>query len=54
MESGAKAVSEGKSDRKPGGQKGDNGTTLEPVDDPDEVTELKLKFRSSKLTKKPV
>ena len=36
----------GKSDRKPGGQKGHNGTTLEPVDDPDEVTELKIDLRT--------
>lgn len=36
----------GKSDRKPGGQKGHNGTTLEPVDDPDEVTELKVDRRT--------
>jgi transposase len=33
-------------DRKPGGQKGHNGTTLETVDDPDEVTELKLDRRT--------
>ncbi|MCU7910515.1 MAG: IS66 family transposase, partial [Candidatus Thiodiazotropha sp. (ex Lucinoma aequizonata)] len=32
-----KTSKKGKSDRKPGGQKGHNGTTLEPVDDPDEV-----------------
>ncbi|MCU7879764.1 MAG: hypothetical protein KZQ60_03785, partial [Candidatus Thiodiazotropha sp. (ex Lucinoma aequizonata)] len=36
----------GKSDRKPGGQKWHNGTTLEPVDDPDEVTELKIDRRT--------
>lgn len=35
-----------KSDRKPGGQKGRNGTTLVPVDDPDEVTELKIDRRT--------
>lgn len=36
----------GKSDRKPGAQKGHNGTTLEPVDDPDEVTEIKVDRRT--------
>ncbi len=36
----------GKSDRKPGGQKGRTGTTLEPVDDPDEVTELRVDRRT--------
>jgi transposase len=36
----------GKSQRKPGGQKGHNGTTLEPVDDPDEVTELQIDRRT--------
>lgn len=36
----------GKSQRKAGGQKGHNGTTLEPVDDPDEVTELKVDRRT--------
>lgn len=36
----------GKSHRKPGGQKGHNGTTLEQVDDPDEVTELKVDRRT--------
>ena len=41
-----KTSKKGKSDRKPGGQKGHNGTTLEPVDDPDEVTELKVDRRS--------
>jgi len=38
-----KSNKKGNSDRKPGGQKGRNGTTLEPVDDPDEVSELKVK-----------
>ena len=33
-------------DRKPGGQKGRNGVTLQPVDDPDEVTELKVDRRT--------
>ena len=41
-----KTSKKGKSDRKPGGQKGHNGTTLEPVDDPDEVTELKIDRRT--------
>ena len=36
----------GKSPRKPGGQKGHIGTTLEPVDDPDKVTELKVDRRT--------
>ena len=36
----------GKSNRKPGGQKGHNGTTLEQVDDPDEVAELKIDRRT--------
>ena len=35
-----------KSDRKPGGQEGHNGTTLQPVDDPDEVTEIKIDRRT--------
>ncbi|MCU7887419.1 MAG: hypothetical protein KZQ59_03575 [Candidatus Thiodiazotropha sp. (ex Lucinoma aequizonata)] len=41
-----KISKKGKSDRKPGGQKGHNGTTLEPVDDPDEVTKLKIDRRT--------
>ena len=41
-----KSGKQGKSDRKPGGQKGRNGTTLEQVDDPDEVTELKVDRRT--------
>lgn len=41
-----KSSKKGKSDRKPGGQKGHNGTTLEPVDDPDAVTELKIDRRT--------
>jgi len=36
----------GKSHRKPGGQKGHNGTTLEPVDDPDEVSEIRVDRRT--------
>ena len=36
----------GKSNRKPGGQKGHNGTTLEPVDDPDEVSEILVDRRT--------
>lgn len=35
-----------KSDRKPGGQEGHNGTTLQPVDDPDEVTEIQIDRRT--------
>jgi transposase len=42
----------GKSDRKPGGQTGHNGTTLEQVDNPDEVAELKVDRRT--LPKGPV
>ena len=41
-----KSRKKGKSNRKPGGQKGHNGTTLEPVDDPDEVTELQVDRRT--------
>lgn len=41
-----KSSKKGKSGRKPGGQKGRNGTTLEPVDDPDEVAELKVDRRT--------
>lgn len=41
-----KSSKKGKSHRKPGGQKGRNGTTLEPVDDPDEVSELKVDRRT--------
>ena len=36
----------GKSDRKPGGQKGRNGTTLQKVNDPDEVKTLKIDRRT--------
>ena len=36
----------GKSDKKPGGQKGRKGTTLEQVNDPDEVTELTIDRRT--------
>ena len=36
----------GKSHRKPGGQKGHNGATLEPVDDPDEVSEIRVDRRT--------
>lgn len=41
-----KSSHRGSSDRKPGGQKGHNGVTLQPVDDPDEVTELKVDRRT--------
>ncbi len=41
-----KSSKKGKSDRQPGGQRGRNGTTLEQVDDPDEVTELKVDRRT--------
>ncbi|MCU7912438.1 MAG: hypothetical protein KZQ63_10560 [Candidatus Thiodiazotropha sp. (ex Lucinoma aequizonata)] len=41
-----KTSKKGKSDRKPGGQKGHNGTTFELVDDPDELTELKIDRRT--------
>ena len=41
-----KSSKKGKSNRQPGGQKERNGTTLEPVDDPDEVTELKVDRRT--------
>jgi transposase len=41
-----KSSRQGKGDRKPGGQKGRNGTTLEPVDDPDEVEVLEIDRRS--------
>ena len=36
----------GNSDRKPGGQKGHTGTTLQKVDDPDLVKQLKVDRRS--------
>jgi transposase len=41
-----KSSRQGKGERKPGGQKGRNGTTLEPVDDPDEVEVLEIDRRS--------
>ena len=41
-----KSSKKGESNRKPGGQKGRNGTTLQPVDDPDEVMELKVDRRT--------
>ena len=41
-----KSSKQGKSNRKPGGQKGHKGTTLTQVDDPDEVTELSIDRRT--------
>ena len=41
-----KSSRKGQSNRKPGGQKGRIGTTLEQVDDPDEVAELKIDRRT--------
>lgn len=41
-----KSRKKSKSDRKPGGQKGRNGSTLEKVDDPDEVCVLKVDRRT--------
>lgn len=41
-----KSSKKGKSSRKPGGQQGRNGITLEQVDDPDEVAELKIDRRT--------
>jgi transposase len=41
-----KSGKKGKSDRKPGGQKGHNGTTLDPVDDPDDVSEILVDRRT--------
>ncbi|MGB5298447.1 MAG: IS66 family transposase, partial [Thiogranum sp.] len=41
-----KSSKKGKSRRKPGGQKGHNGTTLEPVDNPDEVKVLPIDRRT--------
>ncbi|MDH3935405.1 MAG: IS66 family transposase [Gammaproteobacteria bacterium] len=41
-----KTSKKGKSNRKPGGQKGHNGTTLEPVDDPDDVSEILIDRRT--------
>lgn len=41
-----KSNKKGKSNKKQGGQKGHDGTTLEPVDDPDSVTELKIDRRT--------
>jgi len=41
-----KSNKKSQSKRKPGGQKGHSGTTLEPVDDPDVVTELKIDWRT--------
>ena len=41
-----KPSKKGESNRKPGGQKGHNGTTLQQVSDPDEVMELKVDRRT--------
>ena len=41
-----KSSKRGQSSRKPGGQKGRNGTTLQPVDDPDEVEVLTIDRRT--------
>jgi len=41
-----KSSSKGSSGKKPGGQKGRNGTTLEQVSDPDEVAEIKVDRRT--------
>jgi len=41
-----KSSRQGKGDRKPGGQKGRNGTTLEPVADPNEVEVLAIDCRT--------
>ena len=41
-----KSSKQGQSSRKPGGQKGRNGTTLQPVDDPDEVEVLTIDRRT--------
>ena len=41
-----KSSKKGESNRKPGGQKGRNGTTLQQVSDPDEVMELKVDRRT--------
>jgi transposase len=41
-----KSSRKGKNNRKPDGQKGHNGTTLAPVDDPDEVADIKINRRT--------
>ena len=41
-----KSSKQGQSSRKPGGQKGRNGTTMQPVDDPDEVEVLTIDRRT--------
>jgi transposase len=41
-----KSSKQGQGSRKPGGQKGRNGTTLHPVDDPDEVEVLTIDRRT--------
>ena len=41
-----KSISKGKGNKKPGGQKGHEGTNLQPVDDPDEIKSLHVDQRS--------
>jgi len=41
-----KKTRRGKGKRKPGGQAGHHGSTLQPVEDPDEITEIKIDRRT--------